>query len=171
MVAFYTISSLLWARKFAFCCVINSICYLSCYLPALKTQQRCNKALLISYRCLPLKNQLLRRAGIQARALISFLCCSHGRLFKRALNQDRAVKRAYTLLQNAVVKLNILVPNELNLTKNKHENQILSTRKRSKFEDTMFCCSTRCWQNTGFFYFQRTTCRPFCNFHAISPYS
>ena len=24
--------------------------------------------------------------------------CSHGRLFKRALNQDRAVKRAYTVI-------------------------------------------------------------------------
>ena len=45
---------------------------------------------------LPLKNQLLHRAGIPTRALI-FMFCSHGRLFKQALNQDRAVKRVYTV--------------------------------------------------------------------------
>ena len=79
-------------RKSAFCYVINAICYLSCYLPALKIQRRCDKALLISYCSLPLKNQLLHRAGIQARALFIFMFCSHGRLFKRALDQDRGVK-------------------------------------------------------------------------------
>ena len=50
-------------------------------------------------RSLPLKNHLLHRAGIKARALI-FLFCSHGRLFKRALNQDRAVKRVNTVLKS-----------------------------------------------------------------------
>ena len=64
---------------------------------------------------------LFKRALIQAQALVIFkvkLCtkiivedkyskfifkfCSHGRLFKRALNQDRAVKRAYTVLQKVI---------------------------------------------------------------------
>ena len=94
MVAFYTTSSLHLAGKSAFCYVINAICYLSCYLSALKIQQRVTKALLICYCSLPLKNQRLHRAGIQARAFI-FMLCLHGGQFKRALSQDRAVKRAY----------------------------------------------------------------------------
>jgi len=58
------------------------------------------QALLISYCSLPLKNQLLYRAGIQARALIYFMFCSHGRLFKQALDQHRTVKRVYTVLRH-----------------------------------------------------------------------
>ena len=50
MGAFYTVNSLLLARKSAFCYVINAICYAigrrrrDCYLPALKIQQRCYKS-------------------------------------------------------------------------------------------------------------------------------
>ena len=88
MGAFYTISSLLLAGKSAFCYVINAICYANgrlrreCYLPALKIQHVVTKALLISYCSLLLKNQLLHRAGIQARALIYFYV-----LFSRAAIQ------------------------------------------------------------------------------------
>ena len=62
--------------------VINAICYAigrlrrGCCLLALKIQQRCDTSvslqLLIFYCSLPLKNQLLHRAGIKARALIYF---------------------------------------------------------------------------------------------------
>ena len=53
---------------------------------------------------LPLKNQLLHRAGIQARVLFIFMFCSHRWLFKRALNQDRAIKRVYTVIVNQSIK-------------------------------------------------------------------
>ena len=85
--AFYTISSLLLTGKSSFCYVINAICYAigrlkrECYLPA-QFNSVLTKALLVSYCSLPLKNQLLRRAGIQARALIYFYV-----LFTRAAIQ------------------------------------------------------------------------------------
>ena len=35
--------------------------------------------------------------------LFIFMFCSHGRLFKRALNQDRAVKRAYAVYMQRLI--------------------------------------------------------------------
>ena len=70
---------------------------LSVIYQRLKFNSEVTKAPLISYCSLPLKNQLLRRAGIQAGALLYFYVLFTRRLFKRVLNQDQAVKRAYTV--------------------------------------------------------------------------
>ena len=94
MVAFYTISSLLLAGKSVFCYVINAICYLA----ELKIQQRCDKSashfLLFS---ITKKISFYIGQVFKQGPLFIFMFCSHGRLFKRALNQDRALKRAYTV--------------------------------------------------------------------------
>ena len=105
MGTFYTISSLLLAGKSAFCYVINAICYAigrlrrECYLPALKIQQRCDKS--ASYFLLFSTSEKSALRVFKHGPLFIFKFCSHGRLFKRALNQDRAVKRAYTVNTNS----------------------------------------------------------------------
>ena len=48
---------------------------------------------------LQLKNQHLHRAGIRELPLFIVMFCSHGRLFKRAFSQDRAVKRVYMVFK------------------------------------------------------------------------
>ena len=74
-----------------------SVIYLVIY-QRLKFNSVVTKAVLFPIILAPLKNHLLHRVGIQARALIFFMFCSQGRLFKRALNQDRAVKRLSMVL-------------------------------------------------------------------------
>ena len=98
MVAFYIISSSLLAGKSAFCYVINAVCYVSCYLPALKIQQRCDKSssyflLLSTTEKISFYIGRVFKHGL----LFIFMFYSHGRLFKRALNQDRAGKQVYTV--------------------------------------------------------------------------
>ena len=78
--------------------VINAICYAigrprrECYFPALKIQLRC--ATSASYILL---FSTTEKSAFTSGGYSSTIFCLHGRLFKRALNQDPAVKRVYTI--------------------------------------------------------------------------
>ena len=83
MGAFYTISFLLLAGKFAFCHVINAICYAigrlrrECYLPALKIQQRCDKSASYFLLFSTTEKSAFTSGGYSSTGPYLFLCSVH----------------------------------------------------------------------------------------------
>ena len=83
MVAFYTISYLLLAVKFAFCYIINAICYAigrlrrEYYLPVLKIQQHCDKSASYFLLFSTTEKSAFTSGGYSSTGPYLFLCSVH----------------------------------------------------------------------------------------------
>ena len=96
MVAFYTISSLLLAGMSAFCYKINAICYLSCYLPAHKIQQRCDKSTSYFLLFSTTEKSAFTLGGHSSTGSYFYVLLTWAAI-QTGSYQSRVVKRAYTV--------------------------------------------------------------------------